>query len=203
MIEVFDINDRCDEEKLLTFCEDSTSDTKMPGSANLDVDEWFDKPNTLLHTIFTQKRFTKENRAGYIIVEKNNSYVAGSGFFALDEDPNVCICASRTYTLVDERLNMYHGNYILPMQYKYARLYNYKTLIMTFNEYNLWLKKSVERLSSGGGLLGKKVPEAFYGWNSLEYPILLKGTKQWCLYKHIDPQYDESFKNTMLGIKHE
>ena len=110
---IIDTNNSCDIEKLINFCKDSVSDD-MPGSKNLEVDDWENKSHTLLHNLFIQHRFDKKNRAGYIIGEQDNKYIAGSGFYPLYTDPNICIAGTRTYTIIKGRGDFTHGNFILP-----------------------------------------------------------------------------------------
>jgi hypothetical protein len=198
---IIDTNNSCDIEKLINFCKDSVSDD-MPGSKNLEVDDWENKSHTLLHNLFIQHRFDKKNRAGYIIGEQDNKYIAGSGFYPLYTDPNICIAGTRTYTIIKGRGDFTHGNFILPKQLELAKEYNYKTIIITFNEYNLWLKEGIEKLGRReASAIGKKVPRIYFGWESLEYPINIQYTKQWCLYKHLDHSYDTEFHKQMANLR--
>ncbi len=202
LMNVLDTNDYCDVEKLIHFCKDAANNNNMPASKNLDVDDWENKSHTLLHNLFIQHRFDKENRAGYLIAEKNNKYIAGSGFYPLDIDPNICIAGTRTYTIVKERGDLSHGNFILPRQLELIKGYNYKTVILTFNEYNLWLKKWIEKLGKKkSSIIGKKVPEIYFGWSSLDHPINIQYTKQWCLYRHLDESYDTQFHEQMANLR--
>ena len=174
----------------------------MPGSKNLEVDDWENKSHTLLHNLFIQHRFDKKNRAGYIIGEQDNKYIAGSGFYPLYTDPNICIAGTRTYTIIKGRGDFTHGNFILPKQLELAKEYNYKTIIITFNEYNLWLKEGIEKLGRReASAIGKKVPRIYFGWESLEYPINIQYTKQWCLFKHLDQSYDTEFRKQMANLR--
>jgi hypothetical protein len=198
---IVDTNDYCDIEKLIRFCKDAAYDD-VPSSENLNVEDWKNKPHTLLYNLFISQRFAKENRAGYIIGEKDDKYVAGSGFYPLDVNPNICIAGTRTYTIIKSRGDFIHGNSILPKQIELAKKYNYKTIIMTFNEYNLWLKEGIEKLGKKEiSAIGRKVPEVYFGWTSLEYPINIQYTKQWCLYKHLDQYYDTEFLKQMANLR--
>lgn len=199
---VIDLNDEIDDDKLFEFCKDGLNDSKMPASENMDVDNWENKPHTLLHTLFRQRRFDRENRAGYLVVDTGKKYIAGSGFYPLEEDPNVCLISVRTYIIKTERGHLLNGYYLLPKQIELATNLNYKSVIITFNKYNLWLKDSIERANKNRSkILGKRIPESYKGWNSLNHTINIQYTKQWCLYKHIDNNYDRFFRNTMANIR--
>ena len=201
LMNIIDTNNYCDIEKLINFCKDSSNDD-LPGSKNLEVDDWENKSHTLLYNLFISHRFAKENRAGYIIAEQEEKYIAGSGFYPLSVDPNICIAGTRTYTIINRRGDFIHGNFILPKQIELAKSYNYKTIIMTFNEYNLWLKEGIEKLGKREiSAIGRKVPKAYFGWTSLEYPINIQYTKQWCLFKHLDQSYDTEFHKQMANLR--
>lgn len=201
LMNIIDTNNSCDIEKVINFCKDAADDN-MPGAKNLEVHDWDKKPHTLLYNLFIQHKFAKEKRAGYIIAEKDNKYVAGSGFYPLDSDPNICVAGTRTYTVIKGRGDFTHGNFILPKQIELAREYNYKTIILAFNEYNLWLKEGIEKLGRREiSAIGKKVPETYFGWSSLDYPINIQYTKQWCLYKHLDQSYDTEFHQQMANLR--
>jgi hypothetical protein len=49
--------------------------------------------------------------------------------------------------------------------------------------------------------IGRKVPKAYFGWTSLEYPINIQYTKQWCLFKHLDQSYDTEFHKQMANLR--
>lgn len=199
---LIDLNDGVDKHKLINFCKDASTDNKMPASENMDVIDWEQKPNTLFHAMFTQKRFNRENRAGYLIIEENDQYIGGSGFYPLENDPNICLVSVRTYVIKTKRSRSLNGVHILPRQIELAKEMNYKSLILTFNKYNLWLMNLIER---GGGannnFLGLHVPETYKGWKPLDWTINIQYTKQWCLYKHLDNSYDSTFKKTMSNIR--
>lgn len=195
------VNSDFDQQQLINFCQTAESDTEMKATVNLDTENWQEKSHSLLHAVFIQKRFDQNNRAGYFLLEKDNEYIAGSGCYPLADDPNICVMVSRGYTVKKERGNWYHGKYLLPRQFDIARDCNYKTAIITVNEYNQWFKQGIEKLSSGKALIGNRVPEVYRGWQTLSFPITVQYTKQWCLYKHLDNTYDNNFHNTMAKLR--
>jgi hypothetical protein len=201
LMNIIDTNNSFSFEKLVTFCKDASTDD-MPASKNLDINDWENKPHTLLYNLFISRRFDKENRAGYIFAEQDNKYIAGAGFYPLTEDPNICIAGTRTYTIINKRGDFIHGNFVLPKQIELAKTYDYKTIILTFNEYNLWLKEGIENLGKRKiSTIGRKIPDSYCGWLSLEYPINIQYTKQWCLYKHLDQSYDTDFHKQMAYLR--
>ena len=189
-----------DLNKLIVFCKDAIDDS-IPGSVNLDTVNWENKPHTLLHTLIKEKRFNSESRSNYLLLEKGDHYIAGSGFYPLKNDHNVCILSTRTYVIKTERGKLLNGYFLLPEQIKLAKELNYKSLILTFNEYNLWLKKSIHRASfNQSKFAGLKIPDSYKNWKPLDYPVTIQYTKQWCLYQHLDDSYDNKFKQSMADI---
>ena len=195
------VDSNFNQEQLEIFCQNSISDTEMKATVNMDFENWQEKPHTLLHAVFIQKRFDHNNRAAYFLLDKENKYIAGSGCYPLSDNPNICIVVSRGYTVKEERGHWYHGKYLLPRQLELAQEHGYKTAIITVNEYNQWFKKGVEKLSNGKSLIGNRVPEVYRGWSTLPFPVTIQHTKQWCLYKHLDDKYDNEFHNTMAQLR--
>lgn len=186
---------------VFNFCQTAITDIKKPASINIDPTDWVNQPHTLMHALFIQRRFDANNRAGYFLLEKEGKIIAGSGCYPLPEDPNICNVIVRGYTVKEERAKFSHGRYLLPKQIETAKQYNFKTLLFTVNEYNLHLKDGILKLSNGGASLGERVPESYSGWKSLDYPVTIQYTKQWCLYKHLDESYDRQFLATMSLLR--
>jgi len=200
-MKLISINNDLDFKKIYEFCKNSSND-KNSAISNTTINNWENNPASLLYIIYKQKRFDKNNRADYLFIEHNDQYIAGSGYYPLDNDSNVCILGVRTYTLIDYRSQLLHGNLILPKQKEFAKKLGYKSLIMTFNEYNLWLLNCIENLSSGKGkIIGKRVPEFYKNWKTLDFKIRVKYTEQWCSYQHLDPDYHQKFYESINSIK--
>lgn len=197
------VDSNFNQEQLEIFCQNSISDTEMKATVNMDFENWQEKPHTLLHAVFIQKRFDHNNRAAYFLLDKENKYIAGSGCYPLATDPNICIIAVRGYTVKKHRSRLVQGKHLLPAQVDFAKQQGFKTMILTVNEYNIWFKDGIEKLSNGLSFLGTKVPKVYEGWKSFEFPVTIQYTKQWCLYKNIDETYYNNFYNSMKLIKAE
>ena len=200
-MKLLDINDGIDINKLITFCNTAHSDN-MPAAQNMNTEDWANKSNTLLHSIFIQQRFSREKRAGYLIIEAGHQYVAGAGFNQLDTDSNICLTSTRTYTVPSLRGHKIHGDYIIPRQIELARRFKYKTLVWSFQDYNLKLKNYILKVTSGDlGILSFKPSHSLYNWIPLEHTVNIQHTKQWVLYKHLDNNYHDNFIKSMADIR--
>lgn len=197
------IDSTSDKEKLIQFCHEATVDTTMPASVNMSVVDWENSPNTLLHAIFIQKRFDSDNSAAYYMLEEDGKYVAGSGCYPLDSNSLIYLIACRGYTLPKYRGRAHHGFHLLPKQVELAKQNGAHTVMLTFNEYNLRMRDTLEKITSRKRWLGLKMPEIYQGeWHSLEFPITVQYIKQWGVYKHLDTSYKENFNRTMEDIKY-
>jgi hypothetical protein len=200
-MKLISVNCELNFDKIYNFCKNAESDDS-PAASNMVVDRWETNPASLLNLIYIQKRFDRSNRADYFFLEHDNEYIAGSGFYQLDCDLNICILGVRTYTLSNYRSQLVHGNVILPMQKEIAETSGYKSLILTFNDYNLWLLKSIEKLSSGKGkIIGNQIPIFYKGWSTLDFKIYVKYTEQSCMYQHIDSSYESEFFKSVNSIR--
>jgi hypothetical protein len=200
-MKLISINEELNFEKIYNFCKCAANDDN-PAADNMSVSDWENNSASLLNAIYKQKRFDKTNNADYFFLEHNDHYIAGSGFNHLDCDANICILGVRTHTLISYRSQLLHGNLILPTQKEIAKQLGYKSLIMTFNEYNRWLIDCINHLSvNKGKILGHRVPEFYKNWNTLDFKISVRHTDQLCCYQHIDTSYSETFFNSLNTIR--
>ena len=180
-------------DKMIRFCSHAQDDRpELKANENLSIKNWENSPNTLLHAIYIQKRFD-DVRAGYRGVAVEDELVAGGGFYQLDGFANACLISCRTYTIPEFRSKMLHGHILVPEFISAAKLLNYKVALFTFNDYNLWLKTAIIRF-------GKNI-ESYNGWTELNFPILVKHTKQWGLYKMLDTDYEQQFTIDISSIR--
>ncbi len=198
MYELVKIDSKFPIEKVLEFCQHSKTDT-LPGSHNLDTDDWENKTHTLLYLIYIEKRYDIVG-SSYIGLEYNNKVIAGAGYYPLDLDQNVVNLNSRYYTIPSYRNNVFQGTYILPkMLDEVSKIY--KVALFSYNSYNLWLRNALIRINENkAAFFGKRIPEGYKGWTELECPLLIKNTEQYCFYKLFDPSYEKQFLENIAKI---
>lgn len=188
-------------EKIIEFCNHSKVDP-MPGAVNMTTDDWENKNYTLLYTLYKQKRYDDPNKSGYLGIEFAEKIVAAGGYYPLDNDPNVAILMSRMYTIPKARNQALHGKFLFPKIISEVQRLNYKIGIVTYNNYNLWMKTALMRASSGRGIfLGIKTPNDYRGWIEIKHQLIIKNTPQWCLYKVFDPLYLPTFLKNIDKIR--
>ena len=191
--ELVDIDSTFPIESLIEFCSHAENDRpELKANTNLSVRNWENSPNTLLFTIYKEKRFDGA-RARYRGVALNGKIVAAAGYYQLDNYPEICLMSCRTYTIPEFRSNLIHGKLLVPSFIKDAENLHYKVGMFTFNEYNIWLKRAISRF-------GKTI-DGYSGWKDLGFPITVKNTTQWGLYRLIDVSYEQQFIDTISGIR--
>lgn len=187
-------------ERMVEFCKASLEDA-MPAAQNMSPVRWEHNPQTLLYLIYREGRFEPHKRARYKVVEVNGEIVAGGGYYSYEADPNICLLSTRTYTIPSARNRMWHAEFLLPLSLKDIKELSYKVGLFVFNEYNLWLRDWIIRIGAGKGVvLGYQHADVYRGWSVLENPIRIRDTKQWGLYKMVDPSYEDTFLSKMTEI---
>lgn len=179
-------------EKLVEFCLQAKNDT-LPGSSNLDTEDWENKSHTLLYLIYKEKRYDGY-LSSYIGLCLDNELIAGAGYYPLDEDVNIANVNSRYYTVPKYRNNVFQGTYIFPKIIEEVSQ-KYKAALMSYNGYNMWLRTALIRINQNkAAFFGRKTPVEYKGWNEISIPLLIKNTPQWCFYK----LFDNSYQNQLL-----
>lgn len=200
-MKIINFNEITDKQTIIDYCNKASTDSSMPASKNMSANDWENNTSTLLYALYKSDRFSSNNRAGYFFVEDEKTLIASSGFNPLLEDSNICVLGARSYTIPNKRGKTLHGTLLLPEQINLIKQLKYKTMIFTFNEYNLWLKNLILTLNTRKKLLNHKVPLVYNDWKDLGHKIMLNYTEQYCLYKHIDETYHDSFIRLMDKLK--
>ena len=114
-----------------------------PAAKNYSVDDWQESPDTLLYAFYKKKRFDIFN-----ILYHKDTPIAMSGAYVFNHQP---IIGVRTFTHPDFRGGGHwcQARYILPAQIDYYDEQNYKTVWLTFNDYNTRLVNFIKRISEG------------------------------------------------------
>jgi hypothetical protein len=188
-------------DKIIEFCSHSKVDP-LPGAVNMSIDDWENKNYTLLYTLYKQKRYDDPSKSAYLGIEFAGKIIAAGGYYPLDSDPNIAILMSRMYTIPKARNQAVHGKFLFPRIMSEVAELNYQAGLVSYNQYNLWMRTALMRASSGRGIfLGIKTPDEYRGWTDIEQPLMIKNTPQWCLYKLFNPTYLPIFLKSIDKIK--
>jgi GNAT superfamily N-acetyltransferase len=144
IVESFTTNTVTDSQhaKLIQLCEDAYL-LQEPAYENYDINDWQNKPHTLLNLLYYKKRFELFN-----IVSINNKPIAMSGSYVYNGVP---IIGVRAFTHPDYRGGGHwcQARHIFPKQIDWADQLGYDRVWMTFNEYNYKLINFLKRMSEG------------------------------------------------------
>lgn len=129
--------------KLIKLCEDAFY-LQEAAYENYDVNDWQNKPHTLLNLLYLKRRFEIFN----IVSTDDNVPIAMSGAYVYNDVP---IIGVRAFTHPDYRGGGHwcQARNIFPIQIEWAEELGYNHVWMTFNEYNHRLVNFLKRMSEG------------------------------------------------------
>lgn len=129
-----------------TICATAQKESK-PFAKNMFLDK--DRPGTLINIIANKKRFNRENGFFSIVYDSISSAPIGfSGCYYLDNARQILICGVRLWVSGKYRMKYVHSLYTYPQQFEYARKNEASCCILTFNDYNLSLRKIIQRIKN-------------------------------------------------------
>jgi hypothetical protein len=130
-----------------------------------------------------------------LLVDENDNILGTSGANVSDFDKNVVLGGVRTWLNKDLRGQFMMGRHVLPHQLSWASSLGFKTLALTFNDYNKRLLPYFAR--SGLGIEKKRKPGSLFynGQHILDFPVTINYTKQWVVYHKIDELYQPDWES--------
>jgi len=194
-LSIFDNNFHVDHKNfILKFCFDAFQEKDEPSHINMWDDDWGNNPSTLPYLIYHSNRFKQDNGDVFALL-KFGEMIAISGVNKSDFDPYVALGGVRTWVNKSYRGQFLVGRHLCPLQLAWAKQRNYKTLCLTFNEYNKRLIPYFKR--SGLGIQKKRnVNSLFYnGQFHVDYPLKINNTKQYVVYHKIDESYEPDWNS--------
>lgn len=180
-------------QKLLELCRSAQSDSTLMAK-NISDENWQQRPESLLHCLYTEKRFDNSN--GQLLAALlNGEMVAVGGVYRSDFSPdNISVAGSRTYTKIDHRNRFWHGEFLIPEQVKWSVQQNMSMVLFSFNRESLplmgLLKRAIEKKA---GVLGLMFPEIYKNLHEHPKTVCLKNTPQRILKLYIKPEFDWDF----------
>lgn len=173
------------ETILKDICSLSEKDTSQ-AAKNINWKDWQSNVSSLMYKIVIKKRYDLPS-GSFFVLTKENKPIACSGCYLSSWSKSVMIVGSRTWTYTKLRKNWWHGNFLLPKQIKLAKELNCKATVMTFNLYNLWLYKFIERLKQNKAVtLGYKPSNFYKDFILLNDMYNINSTKQKIAIKLLD-----------------
>jgi hypothetical protein len=172
----------------------------------LSVD-WENNPSSFLYLLYVEKRYDGDGN-GYIIHERDDKIICGSGFSVSNIDEKMTHLSSRSYTIPSIRLPRVQGaihDYAIDISKAEGR----HGAFTSFNEYN---KRFVD------GYIHINDPKNHKGYFYLDGnhyakpgvrihpmeiagPLILKGTKQWIVHMMWNEAHRSNFLEALEPIK--
>jgi len=181
--------DQTFQNKFFDFCKNAYQFKTDPAHINMWRDNWNEHPETLPYIIMLSTKFI-HGKGEFFVLEIDGNIEAVSGIYRSEFDNLVAIGGIRSWVNERYRGNFLIGRHIMPYQVQWAKDNNYKTIALTFNEYN---KKLINYfIRSGFGIKKKRTERSlfFKGVYVLPYTLKIQNTEQWIIYDKLDQDYE-------------
>ena len=183
------------KDAILNYCRQAYTEKDQPGHANMWHPEWENNPATFPYIVYSSNRFKNSNGIMLLLLDENDNILGTSGANVSDFDKNVVLGGVRTWLNKELRGQFIMGRHVLPHQLSWATSLGFKTLALTFNDYNKRLLPYFAR--SGLGIEKKRKPGSLFynGQHILDFPVTINYTKQWVVYHKIDELYQPDWES--------
>lgn len=183
------------KDMILSYCEKAFEEKTEPSHTNMWADDWENNNATFPYLIYISDRLKNNKGDMFVLLDDDDNIVALSGVNISDFDSNVALGGVRTWLNKELRGKFVIGRNILPIQLKWAKEHNMKTIALTFNDYNKRLIPYFKR--SGLGIEKKRNPNSMFynGQFHVEFPVTINYTKQWVIYHKIDELYQPDWES--------
>ena len=192
IVEPVSKTDLGNKEEFLEFCKKSYESNSSPACSNMWHPDWENRVETLPYLIYKSNRFS--DNGIFFALRINSAIEAVSGIYISEFDKAVAIGGVRSWTNPGHQADLVIGRHIFPMQLKWAKCRDIRTIALTFNEYNRRLINYFKR--TGVGVVKNRTPDMLFynGVYEVPFPVLIQNTKQWAIYHKIDETYEPNWE---------
>lgn len=183
------------KDMILLYCKKAFEEKDEPSHANMWSDDWENDNAVFPYLLYISDRFKNGKGDMFVLLDDDHNILALSGVNISDFDTKVALGGVRTWLNKEMRGKFVIGRNILPVQLKWAKDHNMKTIALTFNEYNKRLLPYFKR--SGFGIEKKRNSNSMFynGQFHVEFPVTINYTKQWVIYHKIDDLYQPNWES--------
>lgn len=167
------------------------------GGVNYEVDDWSNKPYTLLYVLLKTDRFNKSN-GGLVLIYDGDELCAVSGYNISPFNQDVYILGSRTFIKKDYQHQLIMSSYMIPTQISQVRN-KAKMVVFLFdveNKFNLYTVYKSGKLNQ---FLKNKLNHFNNLWQNLQdcpFPIsIFPGVIQNALYINLVEDFNFDWKS--------
>ena len=170
-------------QSLCRFIEHELATTPLhPASSNMD----HTAPAGFLFNLEKKLRWTSTHGEISMLVY-DNTIVGVSCVEVSEIHPLLAVGGIRCWINKKHRLHNQPTVHLLSANLQWAEKNQMHAMMLTFNDYNKIIYDSIKRKSQHKGAGLSKIWSNW--WNNclpIDYPIMIKNTKQWCILKPID-----------------
>jgi hypothetical protein len=176
-------------EYLKTISMEKTRDLAIVNMWNSD---WENDPKTLMYLLCKTEQFSGDNGNFHIIFDELGDVACCAGVYKSDFDKSFGLLTTRAWVTKRYRNLRLLGLSLTPVQKKWCIDNNCRAAGFCTNEYNKNIVQMWKRLRAGEN---DRPPfnenDLFYtGLYEVEFPIIIKYTKQWLAYEKFDSTYE-------------
>lgn len=192
------LKDAVFQNRFLDFCQSAYQLKADPAHVNMWRDNWVNRPETLPYILFKSEKFSQD-KGEFFVLEIDGNIEAVSGIYRSEFDEKVAIGGVRSWVNQNYRGKFLIGRYVMPWQVSWAKDNHYKTIALTFNEYNKKLINYFVR--SGFGIEKKRNEKSLFhkGVNVVPFSVKIQNTEQWAIYDKLDTDYEPSWEKIKYG----
>jgi len=160
-------------------------------TGNYDVNDWENKPHTLLYVFLKTERFNKD-QGGLVLLYDNNTLLGVSGYNVSHFNSEVYILGARTLIDKNHRHKLLMSNYFIPIQIDLVKD-QAKMVVFLFDQHNKFNLYDIFVSGKLNLFLKNKFDEFAHIWHNLkhvEFPIrIFPNTLHNVLYIKIDENF--------------
>jgi hypothetical protein len=171
-------------DRVLAFCKKEVEDNggKDPAAVNMWAQDWYERPNTLPFILSKTSRFSAENGAFHLVLNRDQIIACG-GVYRSEFDQKTALAGVRTWVSKQFRSKSIVRNYLLPTQKKWAIKNRFDKVALSFNHYN----QSLISLFTRGQKY--RVREQYHLFSSnfhmIDQQVIIQNVPQYVIYEDI------------------
>lgn len=182
-----------DFDELLNFCRKAEKEEKHAAAVNMGTEGWESRINTLLYVFAIEKRFPR-SAGGLDLVYIKDELIGVSGFYRSDFSKDIFIIGVRSWIKKEYRFSFILTKASYASQTLRAQAMGAKMVAFTYNEDTRPFAAYVDRCNRDPeqhkrAPWGEAIPDFYRNMTYNEMPLKIRETKQWVLYKKLDPAF--------------
>lgn len=180
-----------EKEIVFEYIKDiSLNENKDLAAVNMWSPDWENDSKTLMYMLRKTNLLSGDNGEYFLIFDELGNVACSAGIYRSEFDTSFGI-ATRLWVRKKYRNLSLGGISILAAAKKWCLENNCKACGLTLNQYNKNIITVYKRRGLGDKVKLLNEKNLFYtGMHEVEFPVVIKYTKQWVAYEKLDPSYE-------------